>query len=767
MKQFILLFALWAGLLFSESEIRAEYLTPKEAGFRNCALIYYNENYNAERIKPILVKYADGKPTAQQGYDAILFLLYSINGKETLTEKTNKTDWQEQIAIYFHRGINVPALDAAANDLRSGGFLKDRIKVIFSIPWPHPKMNDFGDVDGDGRSEDLGTPEGIGKVLDWYIGEVAKEMEKYPELEFWGFYMMNEGLHEKNHDLVRLFCKKIHDHGTRALWIPYYNAPGADKAYELGFDASIMQSNWTFGTRPDGSGTHRNRLFNTADWAKKHRHGIELEINPPEVPYFQDIFARTLETGTLTGFQQAASATYFGSDFYWAASDRKETQDLYSLWMDYLAGKPIRLPKLGHWTQKERADGSLEILYRFEKPTALHLVDLYFRDIPDDSFNVSILAEGRGKKSSEWIPLAWKNSWVIKNALRPIEDLAVLFAPVELEELRIVLNPKPGMRMGKIAGVEPEPFAEKMYLSKSYRKPYTTNKIQSDPTYPDESGRDLFDGVCKGSWKNYIGWMPGRPADISFDFSDEIEYDEVRLHLLEDRSAAITWPEKIELVSSLRPGKQEYEGFGAFPGGYAFESDFRGDPSSGSSILKLDTPKKARGLTIRFTRTGWIFLSEVEFLRRGKKLSTDRIHYTLSQLDRSTQEISRKYSDDGSMLTDGFVSSSFTKGALGRNDGKPLAATVDLQEPAKIRRVICWLLDGQQAGIRVPKKGSVRFSNDGKIWSDPVPFEMPASQKRPSVFALPVQINTDQTARYVEVSFSTNNWTFLSEILID
>lgn len=767
MKRMIV-FACFCCSFFLSLMVRGEYLTPEEAGFRNCALIYYNENYNAEAIKPLLVKYVDGKPTDQAGYDAILFLLFSVNGKETLTEKTTLADWRDQIDIYFHRGINVPALDIASKDLRSGGFLKNRVKVVFSIPWPHPEMKDFGDVDGDGKSENLGTTEGLDKVLNWYITEVAKEMKKYPELDFWGFYMMNEGLNERYHDLARQFCKTIHDHGFRALWIPYFNAPGADVAYDLGFDASIMQSNWTFNAYADGSGARRNRLINTAEWAQKNRHGIELEINPPEDPFWQDIFARSLETGTQTGFQQGASATYFGSDFYWPQSDNPKTKALYSLWMDYLAGKPIQLTSLGKWTQKVNSNGSAEILYQFEKETEVHLVDLYYRDFPNNSFAAMVTVEGRPKENGPWIPLGWKNTRVVKTSIQSIGNLTVQFKPVFLKEMRIVLKSEPELQLGKLVGVEPEKVVERLTISKSYRKPYTTSKKNPPPTYPDESGRDLFDGQIGGNWKNYIGWSFTSRSEVTFDFGNEIEFDEIRLHLLEHKPAGIAWPEMIEAAFSLTPGIQMNAGFGSPPDDLFFESDFQGEPSSGLSTLKTSQPHKARSMTIRFTKYGWIFLSEVEFFYCGKKLPTDQFTYTLSQLNRLSNDVQFKYADDGFMLTDGYASSVLNRGNVGLQGGKPLIATVDLQNTTEIKKITCWLLDGQYAGVRMPKKGVVRFSQDGKKWTDPVPLNMPESQKRRYLETIPVSVQVDAHARFVQVEFSNSGyWIFLSEVLVE
>lgn len=764
----LLLFVSSGGFHGALSEVSGDdYISPKEAGFRNCALIYYNKNYNAEAIKPILVKYVDGKPTDQAGYDAVLFLLFTVNEKMTLTDQTNMADWQEQLDIYFHREINVPALSKACAELRSQGLLKERIKVIISIPWPHPEMRDFGDVDHDGQSEDLGKSADVDKVLTWYIRQTAQEMKKYPDLDFWGFYMMNEGLAEKYHDLARQFCRNIHEQGYRAFWIPYYNAPGALEAYDLGFDVSVMQSNWTFNTRPDGSGTRRNRLINTADWAKKHHQGIELEINPPEEPYWQDIYVRTLETGTKTGFQKGASATYFGSDFYWPFSSKKESQDLYSLWMDYLAGKPIELPEVGTWTERVKEGGVTEILYHFKKPEQVRLTDLFYEDIPGDFFSAQISVEGQTKGSKEWIPLGWKIGRITKDPVYPVACMTISFMPMEVEQLRITVKPTHETRPGRLTGVEPELKSDRLMITKSFQKSYVTSKQKGTPTYPDESGRDLLDGVTGGDWNKYVGWSMGCSAEVRFDFGEVIEYDEIRLYLLEDKRAAIAWPTEIEMISSLKTGIQANKGYGMVPEGFQFECDFRGDPKKGGSTLKLNVPQKARAMTLQFKRRGWLFLSEVEFYLKGKRLNSDKFSYWISLLDRVSREKNLKYLDDGFMLTDGHPSSLFTKGNVGVRGGVPLIATVDLDAITSINRVTCYVLDGETAGVRVPEKGVVRLSEDGRTWSAPLAFDMPVTRKLRSNETIPVSLEIKKKARFVQVEFSSGSWTFLSEILVE
>ena len=98
MKRFLPVFLLALFSAFSAFfalPVSADYMTPEEAGFRNCALIYHsNANLtNAEYFKRLLVKYEADAPTTQAGFDSFLFLYFTVNGKRTEFEETLLTDW--------------------------------------------------------------------------------------------------------------------------------------------------------------------------------------------------------------------------------------------------------------------------------------------------------------------------------------------------------------------------------------------------------------------------------------------------------------------------------------------------------------------------------------------------------------------------------------------------------------------------------------------------------------------------------------------------
>ena len=158
----------------------ADFITPEEAGFRHCALIYHHNGVNADYFKPMLVKYDGENPTSQPGFDMFLFLSYSIpNGKRTEMSPTDMADWQWIIDDYFGENGHTVGLAQAIRELREEvGEPSGKIRAAFCVPWINPEVTEFGDVDGDGVSEDLSTSEGREAAIRWYTASIIKELAK-------------------------------------------------------------------------------------------------------------------------------------------------------------------------------------------------------------------------------------------------------------------------------------------------------------------------------------------------------------------------------------------------------------------------------------------------------------------------------------------------------------------------------------------------------------------------------------------------------------
>ncbi|MFT4416472.1 DUF4855 domain-containing protein [Fredinandcohnia humi] len=272
-------------------------------GIKNEVLIYTGEwqyqpsdwiSFDKEDFKPY-VSYVDkGMKRKDYMFDGFLFLPYApqMDGSTfapTGAKPSNKTHWEDYIDRLFRDEYELGALNEAVKEAKAE--LPNRnyeAKAVIAIPYPRPDQSNFGDVDGDGISENLNVSE-IGeekahenrvKVVNWFIDEVTKRYseEGYDDLSLVGFYWYNEyvshQLSELDHELIQSASKYVKEKNLTFQWIPYYFARGWDDWKELGFDSALLQPNYFF----HGNSTI-DRLDTIAKAAYNQGMGIEIELS--------------------------------------------------------------------------------------------------------------------------------------------------------------------------------------------------------------------------------------------------------------------------------------------------------------------------------------------------------------------------------------------------------------------------------------------------------------------------------------------------------
>ncbi len=223
-----------------------------------------------------------------------------------------KIDWEYSFDQNFNGPINFGILDETVGKVKEALGLTDyKVQVYVSFLTLHDTVTDFGDVDGDGISEDATTVEGRQKIFDWYIKLNMDEFQSrgYENLELNGFYWVNEAViweHDDSHVITE--CgERVHAAGSNFIWVPYFQANRFFTGYELGFDAIAMQPNVVFSTdapywRFDAAVTH----------TKTRKMAIEIEHS------YQCLgdtdFARSymlyLYYGAVTGYMNAINIHY-------------------------------------------------------------------------------------------------------------------------------------------------------------------------------------------------------------------------------------------------------------------------------------------------------------------------------------------------------------------------------------------------------------------------------------------------------------------------
>lgn len=279
----------------------------KESGKASQQVLIFNGYYKpdnliptwtAEDFKPY-VTYVDTQGTSRDSmFDGFLFLplAKAPSGRDygSAAGPSNKVDWEYYIGQTFDRDNQLAALERAVEIARRD--LKDmpedvqkpkRLKVTIAIPYPSPLQADFGDVNGDGISEnfnhDLAGTEAAAAnraaAVKWYIDEVLARWQAadFKQLELSGFYWYGENvkfaMSPAEPQVMAAAAAYVHEKGLTINWIPYVFAEGFRDWQQLGFDVANMQPNYMFQT------VAVQRLPLIAALARQYGTGIEIELD--------------------------------------------------------------------------------------------------------------------------------------------------------------------------------------------------------------------------------------------------------------------------------------------------------------------------------------------------------------------------------------------------------------------------------------------------------------------------------------------------------
>ena len=224
----------------------------------------------------------------------------------------NRSDAEWLLDATFGKGKNLDALEKAAGTLKTALGLLEDYRVRYYLSLYKPACDDFGDVDGDGKNEDLTTVAGKQKVLRWIIDETEKRIAGRTDknILFGGYYWYDESMASDRSDipLVNDTADAAHAYGRQLFWIPYYTAYGWSNWKDYGLDSACLQPNYAFSlTIPD------TRLDQAASMADEHGMSIEIEMDTrsmDDARYLDRYFAY-LEHGSRLGFMENAVHLYY------------------------------------------------------------------------------------------------------------------------------------------------------------------------------------------------------------------------------------------------------------------------------------------------------------------------------------------------------------------------------------------------------------------------------------------------------------------------
>ncbi|MBM4047694.1 MAG: DUF4855 domain-containing protein, partial [Planctomycetes bacterium] len=723
--------------------------SPQSDGMRDIMLIYGGPGKwtKADFLPYVAYLDRDGKPR-DWFYDAYLFMMYggAPSGQTYIDGATNKADWEFFIAEEFAADREFAALDAAiAHAAQQLRLPPPTVPVLVMIPYPSRKQTDFGDVDGDGASEDLRADAARQKAVAWFLRTFLQrwQQQTYRHLKLWGFYWMNEGIHPADEAVVRAAAGEIHRLGYKFHWIPWFNAPGVDKWRELGFDLVIMQPNYAF-IHPTGGLRipDEDRLTQAANQCRRLGMGIEMELNEALLadPAYRINLQLYLDHGdhSLDGYQAGAVRAYYQGTDTIARLCRSPLPGLRRLYDDlyhFHKGtykrrrpyQPLHAPRGaeclvdGLWATRH---GSSVPALKLTAPQASLTFDLSGRLVGD----VRVHFAGSAAPQRVGLSLDSEVATVDNITLDPEHGggFAILTCPSRLvRQMRLTFDIKPGETIA-VDEVLAMPAAHLLWGI----------PCETDAPAPSDC---LTDGIIGAEpmavWPKGIG-------TLRFDLQEDWFAQSLIVHFrrLDGRPFSPSAG-----VEGLRATADD-EGFASIP---------------------LHRPVRHLTLTVQDRDGGVVAVDEVALLP-APNLALG-CPYTLDP------PFPPKYPDIGGLeLTDGQTTRGFgdgkTVGWASWEGIHTVTVAVDLGETRPISAVEAHLQGGGYAGVRFPKRTAVAVSDDGRLWtkvaeSRAEPMDVEPCGENCALGWLRVPTPSVR-GRFVKLHFWPEGWLMLSEVRV-
>ncbi len=294
-------------------------------GVTDMALIYYGTaNLDEDFFLPYLA-YLDADGNIKDTmFDGFLFLPspggdlpsggFAHEGEQALQNPSKLVDWLYQLEENFKEGQHFDALNKTAAKVKEALSLPAdyKFKVYPTIMYPHVTATDFGDIDGDGVSEDFSKLEDRVKAISCYMQMYLDRFDEanYENLSLEGFYWFAEAIAYEQNDTQTLpaVAQAAKEKGTQIFWIPYYVAKGYSTWSSYGFTAAYMQPNYFFNlNRPT------SQLYDAAEYIRNLGMGIELEVDNKAIsklPFYRR-YMRYLGYGAEAGYMKETIHAYY------------------------------------------------------------------------------------------------------------------------------------------------------------------------------------------------------------------------------------------------------------------------------------------------------------------------------------------------------------------------------------------------------------------------------------------------------------------------
>lgn len=771
------------------------YPNPARAGFHDAALIYHDDPVDAASLARYIAYRPDGVTPLRSGwlFDAFVETASSApSGTSTAYGPTTEADWLGMLDWWFGNGstpgqlsqiddaISSTASQNATDGKPMGEPPSDR-KVIIAIPWPDPAQHNFGIVNG--RPADLSVLADRVRVIGWYVQQIKERFAAagYKHLQLWGVYFQREDAILSDQAWVRGATAQVHEQGLKALWIPYWSAPGWDTWRSLGFDTTILQPSAAFRGPMDGGDVSASRITSAAVEAGRHGLGVEIETRSgASTVRERAILDQYLAAGSDLGYQRGAQAWFLGLDPTPMTAGNAAYQDVAR----YILGQRVTDQDLHpNWTWTSRDEAVAGFPARSDL-TALR-VDLY--ETPGKPWLGEVTVQAR--TPGGWMPAGW----ALRTTQEPLDGrLQTITVPLTSQDnvtgLRVDFQTQTDSAAplhviamtGDTAWVIGHAnLAEGMH--------YTTTASAPGPAaYPDSSDATttgfatgkLNDGTWSGNgWQTgkSVAWFAtGGEVDVTFDLGSVKPVDKIVVYTHGGTYLGSNWPHQAGAILTTGCEIDSPSGRGAPPcaaqyapatGPYVtgrtgpYDTD-----QSGYLVLTPPTGSRARWVTFSAIGNGWLPLDEIQIYSDGANIAPSATYH----LDTYPTPVNAGYSDNGTRLTNSRIQTPFAPAMLtGWQQTQPQTITIDLDNQHQISSVVVWASQYASWGIVLPATVEVDISTDGTTWT-PLGATSTADQSMPDAGAYTVSATAPVSARYVRVAIPAGTetwaWTMLSQI---
>ncbi len=320
--------------VFETNSLNGSYQAPSPdvlKGSQDVCLVYYNNSVRNEAYFLPHVGYIKDGVIKDTMFDSFLFLPNPTNlgAGGTPDGASVMSEWITLQDKLFIANQNLDALNKAAGKVKDALGLKDyKYKFTVTIPHPDKSVRQFGDYDGDGVSESLATVQGRIDAVKWYAERFHSiyDPEKYPNLEFAGWYWFHESIDDDSSDnddppTLKGISDYLHSIGDQIFWIPYFMATGFKEWKDYGFDSVCMQPNYAFNAEITS-----DRLADAAKIIQKYNMCIEIEIDGramSNAQYFNK-YLDYLGKGIEYGYMENSIHMYYESGGLFATAYKSE-----------------------------------------------------------------------------------------------------------------------------------------------------------------------------------------------------------------------------------------------------------------------------------------------------------------------------------------------------------------------------------------------------------------------------------------------------------